>query len=398
MKVLIIPSWYPNKQNHLVGSFFKEQAELLSNNGYEVKILMGNNATIYENIHLKNQLANFFHKHTISLDTEYLEQNPPALSFSLFLNKSWNEREIYEKMRHGYSKAFSKLILSGWKPDIIHAQCTVDGGIMAHFLSTEFKIPYVIIEHQIFLLSMYSEYKQKLLKNALQNATKVGAVSYHQKRCILMHAIKCNTTVTWNFCNEELFRFIPSTKKEKFRILTISYSSYIKDIETFFKSIADFRHIYKDNDFEVVIIGNNSFKDLQKADTAAFESLAKKYNIHSKCIFIPFLQRKEIVEILNTADVFISTSIAETFGLAVREALLCGVPVITTASGGVEDTINEKTGFKVNIEDHGAIAEALLKIKKKEVTFDSEYLRNHVISQCGKFAFLEQMKNFYSIK
>ncbi len=54
---------------------------------------------------------------------------------------------------------------------------------------------------------------------------------------------------------------------------------------------------------------------------------------------------------LSSADVFICTSISETFGIAIREALMCGVPVISTKNGGAEDIINYKNGFLVNL--HG---------------------------------------------
>jgi glycosyltransferase involved in cell wall biosynthesis len=148
--------------------------------------------------------------------------------------------------------------------------------------------------------------------------------------------------------------------------------------------------------FEVVIIGNNSFNNLADANTAIFNNLAKKFNIESKCILIPYVSRDDINSYLTTADVFVSTSIAETFGVAVREAMLCGLPVIATKSGGVEDSINEITGIKVNIGDYTAIANSLLKIKNKEFKYDPQQIRNFVISQCGSEYFLNKMNSFYN--
>ena len=51
--ILIIPSWYPNKENNLVGSFFQEQALLMSNSGFDVKILYGREFDI-NRIDIKN--------------------------------------------------------------------------------------------------------------------------------------------------------------------------------------------------------------------------------------------------------------------------------------------------------------------------------------------------------
>jgi glycosyltransferase involved in cell wall biosynthesis len=396
VKVLIIPSWYPNINNNIVGSFFQEQADLLASNGYDVKILYGNIATITTVNYLKNKFRNLFVSKKSILQNDYLIQKPQAFSFAIFQWWRWSEEEKHKVMCGKYIDAYKELLESGWKPDLIHAQCTVDAGIIAEHLSALFKIPFVIIEHQVFLLNNYSKFKQNLIINSLQRANKVGAVSNHQKRCILMNSIKCDPFIIWNFVNEEEFTMIPLESNLKFRILTISYPNYIKDMDTFFKSISSFCKMGI-ADIEVVVIGNNSFSNLQDANTVVFESFAKKYDVTSYCLFIPFLPRNEISKILNTANVFISTSIAETFGVAVREAMLCGIPVIATKSGGVEDSINKKTGIKVDIGDYQAIADALFEIKNGTLEFDSEYIRKFAISQCGKTAFMNKMNLFYSI-
>jgi len=395
-KILIIPSWYPNIKNFTVGSFFQEQALLLSRNGYDVKILFGNIETKSTMNYLKIKLKKIIFPKKTMLQSDYLIQEPQALSFSILkFSDWWTEKEENDVVCSSYANAFFEIVESGWKPDLIHAQCTVDAGIVANHLSSLYKIPFVIIEHQVFLLNNYSKFKQTLIRNSLQSAKKVGAVSNHQKRCILMNSIKCNPYIIWNFVDEDKFKIIQVKSVSKFRILTISYPSFIKDMDTFFKSIERFCQICND-DIEVIIIGNNSFDNLGNANTIVFESLAKKHNIYSKCTLKPYMRRNEISEILNTADVFISTSIAETFGVAVREAMLSGIPVIATKSGGVEDSINKETGILVEIGDYQAIADALIKIKNGELKFDSENIRNFSISQCGKSVFLKKMINFYS--
>jgi glycosyltransferase involved in cell wall biosynthesis len=394
-KILIIPSWYPNEENYLIGSFFQEQALLMHHNGFDVKILYGKISEINYIKFIKYRLKNVIIPLKFILKKNYLIQEPEAFSFPVMQFKGSTEEKKMRILYSSYTNALSELIGSGWKPDLIHAQCSVDAGIVANYLSNSFKIPFVIIEHQVFLLNYYSKFKQTLIINSFKNASKVGAVSNHQKRCILMNSIKCDPVILWNFVDETKFRIDSVKSDSKFRILTITYPNFIKDVETFFKSIASFCQMCND-DIEVVIIGNNSFENLNSANTIIFEDLAKKYNLFSKCKLIPFLSRNGISEILNTADVYISTSIAETFGVAVREAMLCGIPVITTKSGGVEDGINEKTGVTVNIGDFETIAKSLLKIKNKELSFDSFYIRDFTIMQCGKKSFLNKMTLFYS--
>jgi glycosyltransferase involved in cell wall biosynthesis len=98
----------------------------------------------------------------------------------------------------------------------------------------------------------------------------------------------------------------------------------------------------------------------------------------------------------NKSDVFVSTSIAETFGVAQCEAMMCGVPVIATANGGIDDMISEKNGIKIPIQDYKALAKAILQIKNKEVQFKPDEIRNSVIGKFGKDAFKNKLLEVYS--
>ncbi|WP_417196212.1 glycosyltransferase [Bizionia sp.] len=392
-KILIIPSWYPNSNNELVGTFFREQAHLLNANGFDIKILFGveNEVGLFK--YLSIRLTQLFSKKN-GLNKTYLKQEPEAFSFPIYHYKKWPEKRQLKSSKQKYQQAY-KAITTLWQPELIHAQCSAKGGIYAHYLSEKNNIPFVIIEHQIFLLNYYKKYVQKGIRDAVENASKIGAVSYHQQRCILMNSMDCNPTIIWNLMDESKFEINTKQTNTKFTILTISYPHLIKDTETFFRSLEAFQTICEDN-FEAIIIGNDSFNDSSKANSSYFETLAKKYNVHDSCTFYPQLTRAEINTKLQSCHVFVSTSVAETYGVAVREAMLCGKPVIATKSGGVEDSITEETGVLVNLKDTKAIAENLLKIKNKELVFSPETIRNYIIEQSGRDAFIRTMTDFYN--
>lgn len=74
------------------------------------------------------------------------------------------------------------------------------------------------------------------------------------------------------------------------------------------------------------------------------EKLCDELNISNKVIF--FGNSNEIDKILCYSDLFLLPSETESFGLAALEAMACGVPVISTNSGGLpEVNVNGKTGF-----------------------------------------------------
>jgi len=394
-KILIIPSWYPNKDNPLLGSFYREQASLLGKKDFDISVLFGIEKQVSRLKYFALLVRSFLkpQKH-IWLEKSFLEQNPDAYSFIAYYPRKCSTKKKLKIINSYYEKAFTTLS-QNWKPDLLHAQCAANAGIYAHHLSNKTGVPFVIIEHQTFILNYHNKVTRGAIVKAMENASKVGVVSYYQKRNILLNHINCDPKVVWNLVNETEFNIEPRQPNAKFTILTITYPGLIKDADTFFKAIEAFDKI-SNTPFEVVIVGNDAFGDLKKANSSIFRDAAKKHGIFDKCVFIPKLNREDINRQLQQADVFVSTSISETFGIAIREAMLCGTPVIATKSGGVEDSINYKTGVLVNIKDHETIAENLLNIATKAISFSPEDLRNHIIEQSGTTAFIKTMTNFYS--
>ena len=407
-KILIIPSWYPTKDNTLVGSFFREQAALLHHNGFDIKILfgilepqkprqkLGRKKKLRLALKILLEGKQFTPQKILAVltqDNNTLLQDPPAIAFRLADLHESAEQDKFNVLCKAYAIQFKRLLETGWKPDIIHAQSTLNAGIFAKYLSAQFSIPFVIIEHQVFLLNPFTPYHQKLVLEALETAHKVAAVSEHQKKCVLMNQPLCNPSVIWNFVDETQFSIKQTKKVKPFTVVSITYPSHIKDYDTFFKAMKEIS--LSGEDFRYIMIGNDSFGDTAHANSDVFNKCSKDLGIFHLGTFIPHLNRDEIANTLAECDVFVCTSIAETFGVAVREAMMCGLPIVTTACGGVEDSITADTGVVVPIRDHKGIADALLKIKNRQLVFDANKIRNFAIDQCGKTAFLHSMQTFY---
>ena len=71
----------------------------------------------------------------------------------------------------------------------------------------------------------------------------------------------------------------------------------------------------------------------------------------------------ELADRYRASDVCVQSSREEGLGFSALEALACGVPVVATAVGGLNDTIREgETGWQVPIGDSNALAAAITKI------------------------------------
>ena len=117
------------------------------------------------------------------------------------------------------------------------------------------------------------------------------------------------------------YRSVLAAKDE--RIIThISNFRKVKRIEDI---VRIFYKIQKEIPAKLMMVGDGPEKE--KA-----EILCEDLGIHKKVIF--FGNSHEIEKILGYSDLFLLPSETESFGLAALEAMSCGVPVISSNSGG----------------------------------------------------------------
>lgn len=72
---------------------------------------------------------------------------------------------------------------------------------------------------------------------------------------------------------------------------------------------------------------------------------------------------KELAHLYRRADVFVSTSHYEGFGLPPLEAMACGTPVVTTDSGGIRDfSVHKQTVYMTKPRDYRRIAHGMKRV------------------------------------
>jgi len=83
-------------------------------------------------------------------------------------------------------------------------------------------------------------------------------------------------------------------------------------------------------------------------------------NLESKVKFWGFVD--DIRPLMWASDLFVLPSHNEPFGLVLLEAMACGLPVITTSSGGPLDIVSKDTGWFFKAGDVHALAKRLAKV------------------------------------
>jgi N-acetyl-alpha-D-glucosaminyl L-malate synthase BshA len=126
------------------------------------------------------------------------------------------------------------------------------------------------------------------------------------------------------------------------RIVThISNFRKVKRIEDVVKI---FFEIQKEVPSKLMMVGEGPEKEQA-------EYLCQQLGIQHKVIF--FGNSNEIDKILCFSDLFLLPSETESFGLAALEAMACGVPVISSNSGGLPEV--NKDGFSGYLSDVGDV-------------------------------------------
>ncbi|MEW8992862.1 glycosyltransferase [Clostridium sp.] len=81
----------------------------------------------------------------------------------------------------------------------------------------------------------------------------------------------------------------------------------------------------------------------------------------------------ELRDIYSTVDVFINTSVEETFGLVTIEAMACGTPVIAYNATAIPEVLTPKCGYVVEKNNVNEVLKAIKNIEVKGKDFYSQH-------------------------
>lgn len=128
--------------------------------------------------------------------------------------------------------------------------------------------------------------------------------------------------------------------------------------------------VKKDKNVYLNIFGDGSEKE-------KIIELVNKYNLNNNVCLHGFKEQKEIFEYLKNSSLYVMTSLEESFGLVLIEAMSYGVPCIAFDSAkGAKDVINGTNGFFIknrNINKMGNMIVEYLNYNKK---IQKEYRTN----------------------
>lgn len=385
MNIVIIPAFFQTKSRRTLGSFFLEQARALQQRGHKVTILY---CDTYSIKCVKDWFA-------------YSEEKSEIIEgIQIYRNRCFCPlKHGIEGHREAFAQGIQKLYdqyMQENRPDIIHAHCSVWAGYAAMKLSEQIGIPYVVTEHAtLFQLHRdeISEKNDRVIQKIFQKAARVICVSGAFAK--LIESYRPDIDVVGNVVNCDAF--VPRVDSEKhrgIRFLTVCYMEeeaqlYKKGIDILIQAWTEV--VKKYTDVKLVIGGGGSAK-------TKVEQWVEEHGISKYVEFTGALDRRQVIQQMQSCDCFVLPSRYETFGVVYIEAMACGKPVIAVANGGPDDFVKTFNGLLIKPEAEELVQAVYEMIGHLtgENYYQEEKISNYIKSKFSYEAIAEQLEAIYN--
>jgi 1,2-diacylglycerol 3-alpha-glucosyltransferase len=297
-----------------------------------------------------------FAKNKVKHATEKISDNTTIYSTNSFSKLTYirNAIKIGKKM-------------SGNKIDIVTTQDPFETGLAGQKLSKIFNAKLHVQIHTDFLNenfvkhSFLNKIRVDIAKSILPKADGIRVVSERIKRSLEVFDLKKGLEIKVLPIFVEADKFLNTTKANKFTefdktILTVSRLESEKKVDLLIDAFSEV--LKKFPNTGLIIVGDGNLKE-------SLISKAEKLGISKNVIFVGSVSNIE--EYYAGAEIYIQTSEYEGFGLALFEAALSGLPIISSDVGLVGDILKDNESLLVTELSKEGISRNIEKLFEDEV-------------------------------
>jgi glycosyltransferase involved in cell wall biosynthesis len=374
--ILVIPSWYSSGRGS-GGGYFRDQALALKAAGYRVAILAPDIYTwrdlrtgrvgrqLHDNVTVESDGVPIYRRSDFTALPRLPYRNPLA----------WTLCGM---------KLSRRYIAENGRPDLVHAHCCLNAGVLALAINRRYGIPFVVTEHSAGP-ARPRWWERDLITRVIKRANRCVAVSPHLAGLLQSEYPASSWRYLPNVLGEAFLTAAPAAMpqdaKFPFVFLCVARMSPEKGHELLVEAFAEaFR---ERPTVRLRLVGDGPSR-------LTIEHACARLGIMAQVDFAGALPADGVRAEMETADAFVLASSIETFGVVVIEALACGLPVVCTASGGPDHLIDLKNGILVPRADGHALSKALAQMQRQAPRYDRAAIRADVVRRYGPDAFARQ--------
>ena len=176
--------------------------------------------------------------------------------------------------------------------------------------------------------------------------------------------------------------------KKKYLFCTVARLAKEKNIDFLFRVLSD-RKKSHGSDFKLALVGEGPYKK-------QLCRLAEELDIREEIIFVGKVPNEKVKNYCKAADLFLFSSLSETQGIVLLEAMAAATPVLAVKASGVRDiVVNGRNGYMTYMSEneYGNKLDDILKL-------DRTYLEQGALETAEKYEMQEIAKKaafYYNI-
>ncbi|MAO65620.1 MAG: hypothetical protein CL666_11535 [Balneola sp.] len=194
-------------------------------------------------------------------------------------------------------------------------------------------------------------------------------------------------------------KFLPSESKvesqnqlgwntSKIHILSVGNLFKVKGVDLLIEA---FSHLTNKGDLHLHLVTPRKDHKLMEQ----VYSFIKNHSLGNKITFYESMSEDELIPFYQAADLFVSASLKEGFGLAIAEAAACGTPVLATRSGGPEEIITPALGQLIEPGNADLLATSIAQILSNIDHFDSQEMHKAIKSRFSIEQKIDSLRSIY---
>lgn len=341
--ILFLSGWYPSRVQPTLGNFVQKHAEAVALKCNVAALYVCSDAGCERMYELTESIIS--NVHTVNVYYKKVRHSIPLIAP---LQKLLRSKKAYSIGLAAVRKKMPQI-------DLVHHNIVYPSGIMALCLKKIKKLPYIITEHSTAYLpekNIHAGGLQRLISRAIvRNASCVTPVSQDLQAAMQARGLKGKYEVVYNVVDTALFHPAPAGHNGKIRFLHVStLDDPHKNISGMLRAAALLAR--QRSDFECWFVGDG--------DTSPHIATAQQLNIYNHTAFFAGTKTTaEIADLMRSSGCFLLFSNYENLPVVIIEALASGLPVLSSAVGGIPEHITPGKGMLVAPRDEAALKEAM---------------------------------------